>query len=69
MPLQNGLDEKQSLYIIGNLAGTDLSDDEGQIIITKGNKITPEIVNRAFLAGRLIDLVVNMELPGFDESQ
>lgn len=69
MPMQHGLDEKQSLYIIGNLAGTDLSDDEGQIIVSKGNKITPDIVNRAFVAGRLIDLVVNMELPGFDESQ
>lgn len=67
--LHRGLDEKQALYIIGNMAGADLVDDDGQLIIAKGNTITPEIVNRAFVAGKLIDLVINMELPGFDEPQ
>lgn len=54
-------------YVVGKLAGEDLTDGSGQIIIRKGEEITAETVDRAEREGMLADLIVNMVIPGLEE--
>lgn len=54
-------------YIVGKLAGEDLLDSNGKIIIAKNEKITPEIVTIAETEGKLPELIVNMIIPGMEE--
>ena len=50
-------------YLNGKLAGQDLADQTGTIIIRKNEPITPEIVDSADRAGKLAELIVNMTIP------
>lgn len=54
-------------YIVGKLAGEDLLDVQGRLIVAKGAIITPEAVDHAEKAGRLPDLIVNMKMQGVGE--
>lgn len=51
-------------YIVGKLAGEDLYDVNGRLIVSKGSTITPDMVDLAEKAGRLPDLIVNMKIAG-----
>lgn len=54
-------------YITGKIAGRDLYDPTGELIIAKGKVITSEIVARVETEGKLPELIVNMILPGMEE--
>ena len=54
-------------YIVGKLAGEDLFDSNGRLIIAKKEKITSEVVALAEAEGRLPELIVNMILPGMED--
>jgi hypothetical protein len=54
-------------YIAGKLAGQDLTDKNGNMIIAKGEVITSEVVARVEAEGKLPILIVNMVLPGMEE--
>lgn len=54
-------------YIVGKLAGEDLLDSGGQMILRKGERITPETVDRAEQAGKLAELIVHMAGPNLEE--
>lgn len=63
------IDSIKSQYIVGKVAGTDLFDLQGNLIIAKSSLITREIVERANRAGKLADLIVNMKLADSEEEK
>lgn len=54
-------------YIVGKVAGEDLFDQKGQLIISKSNMISRQVVNQAHMEGKLAELIVNMKIPGLGE--
>lgn len=54
-------------YIVGKLAGADLKDSSGKIIVAKNEVITEEVMNQAEQQGKLAELIVNMTIPGLGE--
>jgi hypothetical protein len=55
-------------YIVGKIAGEDLLDSNGRKIVSRGELITAEAVERADNAGKLPDLIVNMTIPGIGDA-
>lgn len=53
-------------YIAGKIAGADLFDDQGELLIARHEPITPEVIDRAGRSGKLAELVVQMTIPGLD---
>ncbi|NTW05078.1 MAG: hypothetical protein HGA27_03025 [Peptococcaceae bacterium] len=53
-------------YIVGKLAGEDLADSKGEIVIRKNEIITPEIIDKSEREGKLAELIVNMIIPGLE---
>jgi FKBP-type peptidyl-prolyl cis-trans isomerase len=51
-------------YIVGKVAGCDLVDADGQMIIRQNETITRQIVEQAEQTGKLPELIINMQLPG-----
>ncbi|MFZ5649396.1 MAG: hypothetical protein ACOY4I_00890 [Bacillota bacterium] len=54
-------------YLVGKIAGEDLLDSSGQLIIKKGAAITPETVGRAESEGKMADLIIHVVLPGVED--
>lgn len=54
-------------YIVGKLAGADLKDSSGKIIVAKNEMITEQVMNQAEQQGKLAELIVNMMIPGLGE--
>jgi|GEM_PF-4695294 len=54
-------------YVVGKLAGEDLLDNEGSLLIGKGQLITPSIVEKAEKEGKLAELIINMVIPGLEQ--
>ncbi len=50
-------------YVVGKIAGSDLYDAEGNLIISKNSVITADIVKKAEQESKLAELIVNMSLP------
>jgi hypothetical protein len=63
----NDVNTIRNKYIVGKIAGEALYDNNGSIIINKGETITKDIVNRADNQGKLSDLIINMILPDMVE--
>ncbi|MHB8075005.1 MAG: hypothetical protein ACYDGZ_14680 [Desulfosporosinus fructosivorans] len=57
----------RDMNIIGRVAGEDITDSSGQIIIHKDEPITSNIMQRAKDEGRLSDLIIHMILPREEE--
>ncbi|MDF2946182.1 MAG: hypothetical protein K0S51_861 [Bacillales bacterium] len=55
------IDSIKSMYIVGKLAGENLYDQQGNLIVEKFSLITKEVVEKANQAGKLADLIVNMK--------
>lgn len=49
-------------YIVGKIAGNDLLDQNGKVIIAKHGVISSEVVKAAEREGKLAELIVNMSL-------
>ncbi|OPY87417.1 MAG: hypothetical protein A4E71_01035 [Smithella sp. PtaU1.Bin162] len=54
-------------YVVGKLAGEDLLDNSGQIIIRKNELITGAIIDKAEKEGKLAELIIHMVIPGLEE--
>jgi hypothetical protein len=54
-------------YIVGKIAGEDVYDSTGKLIIAKQSMITGEVVDKADVEGKLAELIVNMIIPGLGE--
>jgi|GEM_PF-4828847 len=54
-------------YILGKLAGEDLADRSGRILIAKGQPITEAVMDAADREGKLAELIVNMVIPGLGD--
>lgn len=54
-------------YIVGKIAGDDLYDRRGGLIIARNAVITADAVNKADREGKLADLIVSMIIPGLGE--
>ncbi len=63
------IDSIKSQYMVGKVAGNDLFDLQGNLIIAKSSVITREIVERANRAGKLADLIVNMKIAELEEEK
>jgi len=53
--------------IVGRVAGEDITDSSGQIIIRKNEPITLNIMQRAKNGGKLAELIIQMALPQQEE--
>ncbi|MDP4171119.1 MAG: hypothetical protein Q8906_10965 [Bacillota bacterium] len=62
------LESIKKRYIVGKVAGSDLFDDQGALIVAKQTEITGEIVEKANRAGVLADLIVHMKIPDLSET-
>lgn len=60
------IDTVRHKYIVGKLAGEDLLDKNGQIIINKNGLIMPEVVELAEKEGKLPELIIHMIIPGLE---
>lgn len=61
------IDSIKSQYIVGKVAGEDLTDSKGRLIISKSQVITSQAVNTAHREGKLAELIVNMKISGLGE--
>lgn len=64
--IANEINSIRSKYIVGKLAGEDLIDSEGRLIVAKNEKITVQIIEKAEREGKLSELITNMLLPGME---
>lgn len=53
-------------YVVGKLAGDNLYDQQGTLIVAKNQVITSEIVDWADQEGKLSELIFNMIIPGLE---
>lgn len=61
------IDSIKTQYIVGKVAGEDLSDLNGKVILSKNSVITRDAVERANQIGKLAELIINMKLAGSGE--
>lgn len=61
------LDALKRNYIVGKLAGEDLMDRNGRVLITKNTVITEDAMKQAENEGKLAELIVNMIIPGLED--
>ncbi len=54
-------------YIVGKIAGENLYDRSGRMIVAKGEAITDAVLDTADREGKLAELIVNMIIPGLGE--
>ncbi|WP_123039448.1 hypothetical protein [Cohnella candidum] len=54
-------------YIVGKIAGQDLSGHDGRILVRKNEVISEEHIELADREGKLADLIVSMRIPGLGE--
>ncbi len=66
-PLNSKIEEVKYSFIIGKLAGEDLTDEDGNVIISKNNVITDDVIGKAEKSGLLSELIINMVLAGLEE--
>jgi len=56
-------------YILGKIAGEDLLDSKGNIIIAKNQVITEEVVEKAERESKLSELILNMVFPDINSGE
>ena len=65
--LKAQIDIARYKFILGKIAGEDLFDATGCIIVNKHEEITPEVVEAAQKENKLSELIINMLVQGMDE--
>lgn len=53
-------EQKQQEYLLGRQVKKDVTDDEGNIVIKKDSIITREMIDKAMLAGKFKELMMNV---------
>lgn len=54
-------DEKHRKYLLGKKAGRRIETDNGMLIIEQGGEITEEVLQKAKLAGKFVELSMNIQ--------
>jgi hypothetical protein len=54
-------------YIVGKLSGEDILDRQGKVIVAKNSVITEAAMLLAEREGKLVELILNMIIPGMEE--
>lgn len=54
-------DEKHRKYLLGKKAGKRIETDNGMLIIEQGGEITEEVLQKAKLAGKFVELSMNIQ--------
>jgi len=67
--LKSKIEESRHKYMIGKVAGEELVDNSGEVIIRRGEVINLEHIEKARQEGKLSQLIINMIVPGMDESK
>ncbi|NLI92053.1 MAG: hypothetical protein GX434_07525 [Peptococcaceae bacterium] len=65
--LKTKIDNARYKYMIDKLAGEQLLDNSGEIILEKNERITLEHIEKAQREGKLSELIINMIIPGMDQ--
>lgn len=65
--LVDEVDSLKSQYMLGKVAGENIYNKEGQLLIKKNTIITKEIIELAHQQGKLAELIVNMKMLGGEE--
>ena len=65
--LKAQIDIARYKFILGKIAGEDLFNAAGGVIINKHDEITPEVVEVAQKENKLSELIINMLVQGMDE--
>jgi len=65
--MRTNIDLTRYKYILGKIAGEDLMDNAGGIIIHKHEMITAEIIEQAQRENKLSDLIIHMLIQGMEE--
>lgn len=66
-PSSPEIDALKRSYIVGKLAGEDLLDRHGHLIVARNTEITEVTVKLAEQEGKLAELIVNMIIPGLED--
>ena len=61
------VDRMKERYIVGKRAGEDVYDSTGHMIVARNTVITREVIRQAEQEGKLVDLIVNMVIPGLGD--
>lgn len=67
--LKSKIEDTRYKYMIGKIAGEELVDNFGEVIIQQGEVINLEHIEKAKEEGRLSELIINMIVPGMDETK
>lgn len=57
------IEKVKQRYMVGKIVGEDILDSRGNVIVKRHELITMEIIDRVEKAGKIVDLVVNMQFP------
>ena len=60
-PATAKIDDKQKQFILGKTSSKTIVTDNGIVIIEEGNLITEETIQRAKLAGKFMELLMNLQ--------
>ncbi|WP_078409073.1 hypothetical protein [Priestia abyssalis] len=63
------IDMIKKRYIVGKIAGANLYDLNGHLLVAEHTKITSDIVERASREGVLAELIIHMKIPEWGESE
>ena len=56
----SSLEQEQQDYLIGRIVKNDILSPNGQVVIERGTKVTPEVIRLAEEAGVMIDLTLEL---------
>lgn len=57
------IEKVKQRYMVGKIVGEDILDNRGNVIVKRHELITMDIIERVERAGKIVDLVVNMQFP------
>lgn len=60
---QESIDKVKQRYMVGKIVGEDIYDSRGGVIVKRHELITMDIIDKVEKAGKIVDLVVNMQFP------
>ncbi|MEW6229773.1 MAG: hypothetical protein AB1700_17060 [Bacillota bacterium] len=61
--VEQAIRQSQLKYVIGKISGRDIVGDDGTLVVSKGQEITHEVVEKADAQGKLAELIVYMLTP------
>lgn len=63
---QEDMDHIKRRYILGKRSGKDIAGSRGDLLVERNAVITDEVIDRAEREGKLVELIVNMVVEGYE---